>query len=549
MDRDLQDLLIAWTGGDLEPERCAGLFARLEQDEAFAKAFADELWMLGKVKAVQTTEPRWLRLEDEIGWTAAERPDRLRAAITDGPRSRAWWCRAVPLAGAAAALLAVTVAWWALTPATVTPPVTPLVADQMAAAPLAEVVAAMQVVRADGGTPPAVGQQIIAGPLHLAAGRLSLVLHSGTQVDLEGPVDCTLTAVDRLVCRSGMVHVQVPTGMSGFTVETPRAAVVDLGTAFAVTVDPDGTSSVQVSEGHAEVILLDERREPQSSTVLGAGQAAVVDHRQGRIEVLAPSAQRFTRLNRIQVPDLVLDPGYASAVQADQPWAWWRFDPIEDGRIANAVPGGPALLATGPVAVAGPAGNRHLVLPPSETPRWLALAGTMPFDQQDDYAVELWLARETPTLAALVSICATSNRHDHVLMLEVGALGFRQMGDLTSCRLLHRWPPGREGGTSILAPSIHPNAWHHVVGQKRGGQLELYVDGKLVRRHAVAASGSLDAAQLIIGRMDDHPGADPHSARRPFVGRIDELALYRHALTPEHIADHARRGRTAASSP
>jgi len=67
MDQDLIDLLAAWRGSELDPERCEQLFARLEQDEAFLQAFVEEIRMLGMLKAVQSTEPRWLALHEELG--------------------------------------------------------------------------------------------------------------------------------------------------------------------------------------------------------------------------------------------------------------------------------------------------------------------------------------------------------------------------------------------------------------------------------------------------------------------------------------------------
>ena len=70
MDQDLQDLLALWLG-DHDPgeERRAALLARMRADEAFRGAFVAEIHLHGMLKAVQSPEPRWLRLEDAIGWS------------------------------------------------------------------------------------------------------------------------------------------------------------------------------------------------------------------------------------------------------------------------------------------------------------------------------------------------------------------------------------------------------------------------------------------------------------------------------------------------
>src|SRR3954464_5386255 len=93
MDADLSDLLPAWLGGD-DPgaERRAALLARLRGDEAFRRALVDEIHLLGRIKAAQAPEPRWLRLEDELGWSARERAgaDALERRVVSAARD---WSR------------------------------------------------------------------------------------------------------------------------------------------------------------------------------------------------------------------------------------------------------------------------------------------------------------------------------------------------------------------------------------------------------------------------------------------------------------------------
>jgi hypothetical protein len=58
MDQDLLDMLSAWQGNDLDDGRRAELLARLRVDEAFRRAFVEEIRLLGMLKAVQSSEPR-----------------------------------------------------------------------------------------------------------------------------------------------------------------------------------------------------------------------------------------------------------------------------------------------------------------------------------------------------------------------------------------------------------------------------------------------------------------------------------------------------------
>ena len=98
MDADLRDLLAAWSGGDdLDEPRRAELLDRLRRDEAFRLAFVAEVRLLGMLRAVQAVEPRWLLLEDELGWSArpAAEPleDRVLGEIHSepAPRPRRRW--------------------------------------------------------------------------------------------------------------------------------------------------------------------------------------------------------------------------------------------------------------------------------------------------------------------------------------------------------------------------------------------------------------------------------------------------------------------------
>src|SRR4051812_50163947 len=99
MEPDLRDLLSSWLGGELEAARCDELLARLRRDEAFRLAFVDEIRMLGMLKAVQSAQPPWLRLEDQLGWSAPQPGAAEMAAQGDARRPRHLPRRRRPRAG------------------------------------------------------------------------------------------------------------------------------------------------------------------------------------------------------------------------------------------------------------------------------------------------------------------------------------------------------------------------------------------------------------------------------------------------------------------
>src|SRR5262245_15683632 len=71
-DQDLADLLLAWLGGELAEARRAEVLIRLREDAEFRRAVVQELHLLGMLKVMRSAAPRWLRLEDELGWSADE---------------------------------------------------------------------------------------------------------------------------------------------------------------------------------------------------------------------------------------------------------------------------------------------------------------------------------------------------------------------------------------------------------------------------------------------------------------------------------------------
>ena len=91
--------------------------------------------------------------------------------------------------------------------------------------------------------------------------------------------------------------------------------------------------------------------------------------------------------------------------------------------------------------------------------------------------------------------------------------------------------------------TVVPSQWQHVVAQKVGDTLELYVNGELVGTSPANADAlepedpATTPCRLLVGRLkqfQQHP-----SEVRAFEGRLDELAVYDRPLTPDEIRRHA----------
>lgn len=102
----------------------------------------------------------------------------------------------------------------------------------------------------DGQTPLKFGDQLSPGRhLELRQGLMQLTFATGAKVVLEGPTDFTVTAPGQATLERGRLSAAVPRFARGYTILTPTAEVVDLGTEFGVDVDAAGRSQVHVFEG------------------------------------------------------------------------------------------------------------------------------------------------------------------------------------------------------------------------------------------------------------------------------------------------------------
>ena len=108
-----------------------------------------------------------------------------------------------------------------------------------------------------------VGDGFGAGKLRLEVGLARLDFRNGATVTLQGPAEFEILSADSTILSSGILTASIPESAVGFEVATPTMDVVDLGTAFGVSVGVNGETDVCVFEGEVEVSLTDRADTPQ----------------------------------------------------------------------------------------------------------------------------------------------------------------------------------------------------------------------------------------------------------------------------------------------
>jgi hypothetical protein len=394
--------------------------------------------------------------------------------------------------------------------------------------------------------PPSEKDVLGARRLNLRSGRATLAFLSGVTLSLEGPVDVDLVSIDRVFCRRGRLRARVPEGAEGFVVASPGSAVIDMGTEFAMNVEADGRSRVMVFEGAAEAALLSTAGSPERTQLVERNKSFELDPRTHRISEAGARPDGFVTAPDLSDPSLVLDPSYAGAVLQSKPLAYWRFESLAGGAFPNEIADGPPLRVNGPVGIAGnSAGNGFAVFKADEPGQFLFTDHLWKLSREPGHAIEFWFLSEGISHASLVGLFPPKDylslghrgRHVHNFLVELTARDRQSLYKPASVRFLHRWPLDTRIGNNIFSEYVYvPRRWHHVLAQKNGERMELYFDGEPDHSMPLELDHPTLSCRLVIGRRTPDP-LELHD-RRPFVGRLDELAIYDHPLSAEEVRHH-----------
>ncbi len=200
--------------------------------------------------------------------------------------------------------------------------------------------------------------------IELAAGLLEVTYHSGAKVILEGPCSYSIDSRQGGYLAVGKVTANVSKTMEGvggearketsstpdrdsaapvappaplFAIRTPTALVTDLGTEFAVEVDPSGNSQTHVFRGTVEVVRILGNRPAGSPVSLRDNQSARVEVGSTRPVVVVrdesfknrfpralPRRARLVLFNTgVNLNDGDQDPHWQLVARSDEP----RFEP------------------------------------------------------------------------------------------------------------------------------------------------------------------------------------------------------------------------------
>lgn len=136
--------------------------------------------------------------------------------------------------------------------------------------------------------------------VHLTSGQVEMRFGNGAEVTLTGPAVLQVLGEDRALAVRGKLSAQVGPEAVGFSIDTPRAQVVDLGTRFGLEVDDRGQTDVVVFEGEVDIAYgpVDREANDWKRRVMRMGEAVRVDDHGAAKRIVSVESDRFVSLPR-----------------------------------------------------------------------------------------------------------------------------------------------------------------------------------------------------------------------------------------------------------
>ncbi|HBL48418.1 LamG domain-containing protein [Gimesia sp.] len=380
------------------------------------------------------------------------------------------------------------------------------------------------------------GAGLSAGWLKLKQGTIQVELISGASILIEGPAAVKLISPLKAFCQYGKVRASVPEQAHGFTMETSRLNVVDLGTEFTLSLDQSGSGQVQVIDGKVELHSPDSQSTQANIQSLTTGEGVQFNQR-GTIDRLQKAmlpfidseelsqlveqqqAQQFKRWQE-QNTMLKADPSIIAYYDFEESSNWLRT-------LNNKSQQKPSSSTNG--AIVGCQWTSG---------RW-PQKRSLEFKRTSD-RVRTHIPGEYQSLTFMAWVRIEGfDRWLSSLMLTDGynpGNPHWQLSDKGEMILGVKTGPGKNYFSPVVLQPTDLGRWIFLVTvydhQKR--EVVHYLDGVAVSHHKIENPVPLVIGPAEIGnwRPQEHTGA--HSIRS-LNGRLDEFALFGRALPAEEI--------------
>jgi ferric-dicitrate binding protein FerR (iron transport regulator) len=407
-------------------------------------------------------------------------------------------------------------------------------ADQTTSA-VAVLTQAVDVEWMPGSEPHSVGAALSPGWLRLKAGLAQVEFNDGARVIVEGPAELEVRSRSEAFCRAGRLSAQVPVAAQGFTVASARMTVVDLGTAFGFEAQGE-TAVVDVFEG--KVRLVDAAAAPKHE--LRAGEALGVDA-QGVWRESAAVAANFPNADALEKKAAsswqrraVEWKQAAGVLQGDASvilhFTFESGSPFER-RLPNAATGEPRASDGAIVGCRWAEG------------RWPG-KGALEFKGTGDCVrIEVPGVFDALTLAAWVRVDSLDHAYNSLLMADAFDRGGMHWQITKAGAVKLGIAGGGDFDTPVVFPPERLGQWVHlaVVVDRAAHRVTHYIDGQEMSTHPLKIEVPLGFGRAEVGNWNPATRKD-RTPIRGFNGRMDDMLVFRRALTSEEVRGLAQSG-------
>jgi ferric-dicitrate binding protein FerR (iron transport regulator) len=370
--------------------------------------------------------------------------------------------------------------------------------------------------------------------LKLESGLAEVHFKNGVEVILEGPAEFEIRRDGNAWLERGRVMARVPERAIGFTLETPRGKVIDLGTSFGTSVTDSGETETQVFEGKVRVHPVGE-------------SDGMIIHENEKWAVGDKGAVKSTG---------VADSGFVTSLPPQSgnniSFIHWPMDEGTGLEVGAKLPGG----VSDPVPA-------HLRTFKIETgyPQWIngPFGSALSFNG-DGHALETYHQGPRHGTARTIAFWVRVPVDFHPAQ-GLGIISWGKLREWGTAWQISISPYGNEGDLGRLrvgtgksgvvgVTDLRDGAWHHcaVVLYEDPEKADrfpvlLYVDGKMEAASTKAVYGvntdvSEDARLIWLGRSLGHGwDARPPQGTGFFRGDLDEVYVFEGALNRKQI-DH-----------
>lgn len=368
--------------------------------------------------------------------------------------------------------------------------------------------------------------------LKLASGLAEIHFGNGAEIILEGPAEFEIRSHRKAWLKRGKITARVPERAIGFTLETPKGKVIDLGTSFGTNVTDNGETETQVFEGKVRV-------HPD-----GKGSGMVI-HENEKLALGDQGAVKSTG---------VADSGFVTSLpprwEDDISYIHWPMDEGSGLEVAAKLLGGLA----DPVPAHLRTFNAN-----SGFPKWIQgpFGSALSFNGKG-HALETFHQGprhgDARTIAFWVKVPVDFDPAQGLGIISWGKLGewgtawqisISPYGKVES---LGRLRVGMGKSAVVGVTDLRDGQWHHCAvvlyqdpEKANRYPVLLYVDGKMEAASSKAVSGvntdvSEDARPIWIGRSLGH-GRDDRAPQGTgfFRGDLDEVYVFDGALNWKQI--------------